>query len=275
MPLLGRRHGVAVVELTGVIGNAVRVPVYSRIFDAVRESGRFRALLLEVDSPGGGAAASEALYHHLQRVSEVKPVVSYVRGTGASGAYLMSCAAQSIVALPSSLVGSIGVIYLRPVLEQLLQRLGIVFTVHKGGHLKDMGGFWREDTPEEDEKFRALIDEVHQNFIDVVAKGRKMDVEQVRALATGEAFTGRRAHEAGLVDELGDFQVALELAAKLGDTKPRPMYIRPRRPFFSRLTGAQAQSPGYAIASDVQRLLSGGLYYLPASHVLGGWEPGE
>ena len=273
--LLTRRHGVAVVELTGVIGNAVRVPTYSRIFDAVRQSRRFRALVLDVDSPGGGAAASEALYHDLRRISEVKPVVSYVRGTGASGAYLMSCAAQSIVALPSSLVGSIGVIYLRPVMEQLLQRLGVVFTVHKGGHLKDMGGFWRGDTPEEDEKFRSLIDEVHQNFIDVVAKGRKMDTDQVRALATGEAFTGRKAHEVGLVDELGDFNHALQLAAKLGDTRPRATHIRPRRPFLSRLTGAQAASPTHILAADIQRLLSGGLYYLPASHVLGGWESGD
>ena len=273
--LLTKRHGVAVVELTGVIGNAVRVPVYSRIFDAVRRNRRFRALVLEVDSPGGGAAASEALYHDLQRVSEVKPVVSYVRGTGASGAYLMSCAAQRIVALPSSLVGSIGVIYLRPVLEQLLQRLGIVFTVHKGGHLKDMGGFWRGDTAEEDEKFRSLIDEVHQNFIDVVAKGRNMTEEQVRALATGEAFTGRRAKDAGLVDELGDFNVALEIAARLGDTRPRPTFIRPRRPFLSRLTGAQSQTPTHLLATDVQRLLSGGLYYLPASHVVGSWASGE
>ena len=269
--LFGRRHGVAVVELTGVIGNAVRVPVYSRIFDAVRQSRRFRALVLDIDSPGGGAAASEALYHHLQRVSEVKPVVSYVRGTGASGAYLLSCAAQSIVALPSSLVGSIGVIYLRPVMQQLLERLGVAFTVHKGGHLKDMGGFWRTDTPEEDEKFRELIDEVHQNFMDVVAKGRKMDSEQVRALATGEGFTGRKAKEAGLIDELGDFHVALELAAKLGDTRPRPTFIRPRRPFLARLTGAQAETPATLLTADMQRLLSGGVYYLPASHLLGGW----
>ncbi len=263
------------VELTGVIGQAVRVPAYSRIFDAVRQNRRFRALVLDVDSPGGGAAASEALYQQLQRVAEVKPVVSYVRGTGASGAYLMSCAAQRIVALPSSLVGSIGVIYLRPVLEQLLERLGIVFTVHKGGHLKDMGGFWRSDTPEEDEKFRALIDEVHQSFVEVVARGRSMDGEQVRALATGEAFTGRTAKEAGLVDELGDFNVALEMAAELGNTRPRPTFIRPRRPFLARLTGAQAQAPSQMLLSDVQRLLTGGLYYLPAHHVLGGWNSEE
>ena len=272
MPLR-RSHGVAVVELSGAIGGAVRVPVYSRMFDAVRQSRRFRALLVDVDSPGGSAAGSEALYYHLKRVGEVKPVVSYVRGTGASGAYLMSCAAQRIVALPSSLVGSIGVIYLRPVMEDLLQRLGIVFSVHKGGRLKDMGGFWRSDTPEEEEKFRSLIEEIHQNFVDVVVQGRGMDVDLVRSLATGEVFTGRKAHEAGLVDELGDFNHALELAAELGGTRARPMYLRPRRPLLSRLTGAQAQGPVHTLASDVHRLLAGGLYYLPPSHLLSGWEP--
>ena len=158
-------------------------------------------------------------------------------------------------------------------MEQLLQRLGIVFSVHKGGHLKDMGGFWRSDTPEEAEKFRLLIEEVHQNFVDVVARGRHMDADQVRALATGEVFTGRKAHDAGLVDEIGDFDRALELAAELGNTRPRAMYIRPRRPFLARLTGAQAlESPAYSLALDAQRLLAGGLYYLPATHLLGSWQ---
>ena len=91
--LLVRRHGVAVVEITGAIGSSVRVPAFSRMFDAVRRNRRFRALLLDIDSPGGSASASEALYHSLKRVAETKPVVAYIRGTGASGAYYLSCAA--------------------------------------------------------------------------------------------------------------------------------------------------------------------------------------
>ena len=171
-----------------------------------------------------------------------------------------------MVTLPSALVGSIGVIYLRPVLEQLLERVGVGFSVYKGGALKDMGGFWRSTTPEENEKFQALIGEIYENFVNVVGQGRKMEVDQVRGLATGEVFTGRRAHELGLVDELGDFDRALELAAELGKTRPRPVWVRPRRPLLGRLFGAQA-SWGLAegLGAELQRLLTGGPYYLAPS----------
>ena len=137
--ILGR-GGIAVVELSGVIGGGMKVPVYSRLLDGLREDKRFRAVVLEIDSPGGTASGSELLYHSVLKIKKEKPVVAYIRGTGASGAYYISCAADRVVALPSALVGSIGVIYLRPVLEQLLQELGISFSVFKGGRLKDMGG---------------------------------------------------------------------------------------------------------------------------------------
>lgn len=124
MPLIGR-SGVGVVEISGIIGGGGRVPVYSRILEGLRREKRFKAVVVEIDSPGGTASGSEVLYHGLARVAREKPVVAYIRGTGASGAYYISCAAARIVALPSALVGSIGVIYLRPVLQELLQKLGI------------------------------------------------------------------------------------------------------------------------------------------------------
>ena len=126
-----RPSGVAVVEITGIIGKGSMVPEYTRIFDGLRRERRLKAVLLEIDSPGGAAAASELLYHSLLRVRREKPVVAYIRGTGASGAYYISCAATKIVALPSALVGSIGVLYLRPVLQQLLEKLGVNFSVFK------------------------------------------------------------------------------------------------------------------------------------------------
>ena len=125
--ILGR-GGIAVVELSGVIGGGMKVPVYSPLLDGLREDKRFRAVVLEIDSPGGTASGSELLYHSVLKIKKEKPVVAYIRGTGASGAYYISCAADRVVALPSALVGSIGVIYLRPVLEQLLQKLGISFS---------------------------------------------------------------------------------------------------------------------------------------------------
>ena len=227
--LLGR-SGIGVIEISGVIGPGLRVPVYSRMFDSLRTDKRIKALIVEIDSPGGTASGSELLYHSLARVNAEKPVVAYIRGTGASGAYYISCAARQIVTLPSALVGSIGVIYLRPVLEQLLQKLGISFSVYKGGRLKDMTGFWRSPTSEEEGMFKEIIDEIYANFVRVVAAGRHMEEDKVREFATGEIFTGQGAKERGLVDELGDFDTALDLAAELGKTRRRPVWLNPNPP---------------------------------------------
>ena len=261
------RSGVGVVEMTGVIGGAVRIPVYTRLLEGLRTNRRFRSVLLEIDSPGGTAAGSEALYHSLLRVAQEKPVVAYIRGTGASGAYYISCAATSIVALPSALVGSIGVIYLRPVIRQLLEKLGIDFSVFKSGRLKDMSGFWRNPTAEEESKFSGLVEEIYDSFVSVVAKGRRLDEEKVRELATGEVFTGRGARERALVDELGDFDTALDLAAQLGRTRRRPMWVRPRQPLLERFVGrAGGPSVAQGIVSELDRVLAGGLYLMDASY---------
>lgn len=140
------------------------------------------------------------------------------------------------MALPSTLVLHRGHI---PAASRtaLLEKLGIGFSVYREGHLKDMTGFWRSPTSEEEEKFKVLIDEIYDNFVRVVASGRGMEKERARELATGEIFTGRGAHERGLVDELGDFDMALDIAVELGRARRRPMWVRPKRPFFERLVG--------------------------------------
>ena len=258
-----RRSGVGVVEISGIIGGGLKVPVYSRILDSLRTNRRLKAVIVDIDSPGGTAVGSELLYRSLARVAREKPVVAYISGRGASGGYYLSCAATKIVALPSSLVGSIGVIYLRPVLQELLQKLGISFSVFKGGRLKDMTGFLRDPTPEEEAKFTALIEEIYDDFVRVVARERGMEEGNVRELATGEIFTGRGAKERGLVDELGDFDDALDLASRLGRTRRNPIWVRSRRTLAERIlgrTGGPAVAQG--IALELERVLAGGLYYM-------------
>ena len=264
VPFLGR-SGVAVVEITGIIGGKGMVPVYSRILDSLRTDKRFKAVVVEIDSPGGTASGSELLYYSLRKVRDQKPVVAYIRGTGASGAYYIACAADEIVALPSALVGSIGVIYLRPVLQQLLQKLGVSFSVYKGGRLKDMTAFWRSPTSEEEGKFRGIIEEIYNNFVHVVAEGRHMEEDLARQYATGEVFTGTGAKERGLVDGLGDFDTALDRAAELGKARRRPIWVRPRRPFLERFVGRiGGPSVVESIASRLEPALTGGLYYMAA-----------
>ena len=274
LPKLGRGRGVAVVEIYGTIGGRVRESVYDRLFSEVATNRRYRALLLDIQSPGGSAAGSELMYYGLKKVAAQKPVVAHIRNLGASGGYYLACAANRVTALPTSLVGSIGVIYARPILEQLMARAGIEFSVVKGGRLKDMGGFWRGPTEEESEKLQELIGEVYENFLSVVKDGRSLADEQVRELATGEIFTARRGKELGLVDDLIDFERSLQLAGQLAGIeagKARPKWLRPRRTLSEKLTGRPAnQAIGAGLLGvDLQRLLNGGLYYLEPSALLG------
>ena len=271
-----RSSGVAVVEIHGIIGSQIRTTAYSRIFENVAQNKAYRALLLDIDSPGGSAAGSETLHRSLERVAENKPVVAYVRSIGASGGYYLGCAASQIYALPTAMVGSIGVIYLRPVLQQLLGRAGIEFSVFKGGKYKDMTGFWRSPTDEESERLQGLIDEIYDNFVQVVAKGRSLPEETVRELATGEVLTARKGIETGLVDSIGDFTDALAAAAAMGKTRPRPKFLQPRRSLSQRLMGrggAQA-TPLSGLAEGLQQMLSGGVYYLDPAY-LAGWPGGR
>jgi len=271
MPIrIRRRAGVAVVEVHGVIGSHVKIPEYARLIDSVSTNRRLRAMLLDIDSPGGSATGSEVLYRSIQRVAETKPVYAYVRGMGASGGYYLACAASKVYALPTALVGSIGVIYLRPVMEQLLSKVGVDFSVYKSGEFKDMTGFWRSPTDRESEKFQELINEIFDNFVAVVAEGRSLDETAVRALATGEVMTAQRGKSVGLVDEIGDFKDALDSVAEAAHCKPVPRWVRPGRSLGQRLlgrTGVGQHYAGQTLIAGLERMMAGGIYYLEPGHV--------
>ena len=258
---LVNRPRIAVIELYGMIGGGARMGNMLRLVDAVRDSHRARAVVLDIDSPGGLATTSQHLYLTIAKLAARKPVVAFIRGTGASGAYMAACAATKVIALPAALVGSIGVVSVRPLVPQLLERLGVQFHVAKGGRLKDMGAFWREPTPEEQEKEEALVDTYYQDFIDTVAKGRNMERQRVEELATGEVFPAVKAREAGLVDELGDLDTTVETAASLGGVTPRTYSLRRRRPLLERLLAPQAASLGEALLLQAEDLLSRRIYF--------------
>jgi protease-4 len=191
----------------------------------------------------------------------------------ASGGYYLACAATKVYALPTALVGSIGVIYLRPVLEQLLAKIGVEFSVYKSGEFKDMTGFWRAPSDRESEKFQELINEIFDNFVTVVANGRSLEESKVREVATGEVLTAQRGINVGLVDEIGDFKDALEALALLGNCKPSPKWVRPSRSFSQRLLGRTSISGRAArlgLLDGLQRIMAGGFYYLEPGHISGG-----
>lgn len=239
LPTLGKSK-VAVVEVAGQIGAQVRSRQFVPLLKALREDKHVRAVVLDIDSPGGSAVASEYLYMAARNLGRRKPLVAFIRGTGASGAYMLACGATRIVAIPSAVVGSIGVISLRPVAVELLRRIGLSVAVNKTGPFKDSGAFYREPTEEEERKEQQLISEYYDAFLDIIVEGRSLDRETVRGFATGEVFTARRAKELGLVDELGDLDAAIDLAAKMAKTRRRVAHVRPHRPLTQRLFGTAA-----------------------------------
>ena len=235
--LLPGRSSIGVVELHGVIGASIRPGDYYQLLDRVERSPRIGAVVLDIDSPGGSVSASEDLYLKVARVREKKPVIAFIRGTGASGSYMIACAASKIVALPSAIVGSIGVISMRPVLTELLERVGVSVSVSKSGPFKDMGAFYRPPTEDEQAKMQSLIEELFEVFVERVATARGMDVGRARLYATGEVYTARHGKELGLVDEIADFDSALDMAAEVGRVRRKATYLRPPRPLRTRMLG--------------------------------------
>jgi len=197
-----------------------------------------KAIVLRIESPGGEIAPSQEILWEIEEVKEAKPVVVSMGGTAASGGYYISTKADKIVALPTTMTGSIGVISQVMNVEGLLEKLGIEVETFKGGKYKDMYSGFREMTPEEEEIMQGMIDEYYEQFIDVVAEGRGLGKEEVRDLATGQIYTGTAAKELGLVDALGGLDTATELAMELaGIEAARVEYYQPARITLLSLLG--------------------------------------
>ncbi len=247
---------IAVTELFGAIPSSAKTTEYVRMLKAIEENAHIRALVIDIDCPGGGPSASEYLYRAVAKVKAKKPVVAFVRSTGASGGYMVGCAATKVIAAPMAIVGSIGVIAMRPMLFELLSKIGVRMEVTKSGRLKDMFSNFREPTDEERVKEQALIDALYNRFVEIVAEARAMAPERVRELATGEIFTAEQAKANGLIDDLGDLDAAIDLAQSLsGLTERKVTYARPRRGLRERLLANTAASFVGSIAHSIEGLL--------------------
>ncbi len=190
-----------------------------------------RAILLNIDSPGGGVAVSQEIYTEVKRLREMKNkiIVAYMASVGASGAYYVACAANSIVANPGTIIGSIGVIAEWVNYEDLLEWAKLKSVIFKTGEFKDTGTPTRALTDNERRYFQGLIDDMYVQFVEAVATGRKMDLQEVRTLADGRVFTGRDARERKLIDEIGNFQDAVDVTARLAGFSGKPRLIRLNR----------------------------------------------
>lgn len=213
---------VALIRIEGVILDS------KDIIDELKEysdDATVKAIVLRVDSPGGGVAPSQEIYEELLKLKEHKKIVVSMGSVAASGGYYISCPADKIVANAGSLTGSIGVIMEIPNVEGLLHKIGLKTEVVKSGKHKDIASIFKAMTPEEKEILQAVLDDVHDQFITAIAEARDMDIEKIKKLADGRIFTGRMAKEVGLVDELGNLEDAIQLAGELSGIKGKPRIV--------------------------------------------------
>ncbi len=217
---------VAVVEVLGVITDSRRIIDHLQRF---QENDSVKAVVLRVDSPGGGVGPSQEIHDQVRRLAALKPVVVSMGSAAASGGYYIAAPADIIMANPGTITGSIGVIMEFTNIQELLEKIGLRSQVVKSGQHKDIGSPVRSMTAEDREILQTLIDDVHSQFVEAVASGRKMDAEAVRKLADGRIFTGRQARDLGLVDELGGLQDAIRRAAAMSGIAGEPTVIYPPR----------------------------------------------
>ena len=203
---------IAIVEIKGVITQSSGV--IEEIHQHLADEG-VKAIILRVDSPGGGVGPSQEIHREVVKARQKKKVVTSMGAVAASGGYYVACASDLIVANPGTITGSIGVIMQFSNFEELLKKIGIKGVVLKSGEHKDIGSPFREMTPEEKRIMQETIDNVHQQFIQAVAEGRKLDRAKVVPIADGRIMTGEQAKQFGLVDKMGNLQDAIEETSKL------------------------------------------------------------
>ena len=224
----GFRDKIAVVDLEGVILSPKDTVEQLRKFG---DDSSIKAIVIHVNSPGGGAAASEEIYREVLRIRDVKKkrIVASIETVGASGAYYVSSATNKIFADNASIVGSIGVIAEWYNYEELIKWAKLKAIVMKAGEFKDTGSPVREMTPAERAYLQTLIDNMHSQFIASVAAGRRMKVDDIRPLADGKVWTGEQAIPLKLVDQIGDFRAAVDDTAKSVGIKGEPTIVRPEK----------------------------------------------
>jgi protease-4 len=218
---------VALVKIEGLLVNSE--DVVEELTDYSEDSS-IKAIVLRIDSPGGGVVASQEIFNAVKNAKkEGKKIVASMGTVAASGGYYVAAAADKIVANPGTLTGSIGVKMEFASVEKLLEKIGVKGLVVKAGEYKDIGSPFRDMTDHEKQLIQGVIDDVHSQFIEAVSEGRGLPAADVKAIADGRIFTGRQALELKLVDRLGDLSDSIKLAGTLAGIKGKPRVVEKRK----------------------------------------------
>lgn len=223
-PALAIGEKVGVVEVLGMITDSRAV---TKQIDDFRDDTSVRAVVLRIDSPGGGVAPSQEICEEVGKLARSKPVVVSMGSVAASGGYYIAAPATRIFASPGTITGSIGVIMEFANIEELLGKIGLRSEVVKSGPHKDIGSLTRPMTASDRVILQGMIDDVYDQFVHQVATSRKLPLDDVKALADGRIFSGRQALAEGLVDELGNFQDAVAAAGRLAGIEGKPRLVYP------------------------------------------------
>jgi len=217
---------IAVVDVKGVITSSRGIVEQ---IERLKEDDDIKAIILRINSPGGGVGPSQEIYREVLRAKEKKKIIASMESVAASGGYYVACASDVIVANPGTITGSIGVVMEFSNVEDLLKKIGLRSYVIKSGKHKDIGSPLRKMTSEEKAILQEVIDSVHDQFVRAVAEGRNMEERKVRQIADGRIFSGEQAKELGLVDRLGSLQDAIEIAAEMIGIEGKPVVIYPKK----------------------------------------------
>ena len=269
---------IVLVDLAGVLAeepiftleSRPQVPLLARVREELEKAGAdpaVRAIVLRINSPGGTITASDVLYHEISTFKARRkiPVVAALMDVGASGGYYVALAADQIVAHPTTITGSIGVLMLTVNASGLLEKIGVSASYVKSGGLKDMGSPFRTLTPEERALFQELIDRFYGRFVDLVAQERRIDEARVRAFADGRVYTAGEAQSLGLIDRIGYLEDAVVLAREAAGVKEARVvaYHRPRQYRATIYSSAEPAAPVAASGvGDLARLVVSGPKFL-------------
>ena len=232
------KEKIALVEVTGAIMDSKEIV---RQLSKYRRDDEIKAIILRIDSPGGAVAPSQEIYDEVLRVrADNKKIYASMGSLAASGGYYIAVAADRIFANPGTLTGSIGVIMAFSNAEKLMEKIGLEPQVVKSGKYKDVGSPARKMTAEERVYLQRVVSDVHQQFIDAVAKGRNMTAKEARKLADGRVFTGRQALKLKMVDEMGGLE---DVIAQLGEAvgiegRPKVVWEVPPKGFLEWILGS-------------------------------------
>ncbi len=267
---------ILIMDLTGVISEEEQGTPFSpepnpvaRIKEELKKASRdpaVKAVVLRINSPGGTVTASDLIHHELEvfKKQTGKKVIASIMDLGASGGYYVAVAADRIVAHPTTVTGSIGVIMLSMNVEGLLEKIGVTGAAIKSGDKKDMGSPLRPMTPEERQIFQGVIDQMYDRFVSIVAAGRKnLTLDQVKRAADGRIYTAQQALDLGLVDRIGYLDDVIELAKTETGLREASvvLYVRPgtyKDNIYSRMPSNTTQTVNI-VNVDLRSLVQAGV----------------